>query len=142
MVKRSSFSIGKPICQCTILSSFSYYTSFCFFGFIIWVFICIKQTPIIDNYGCITSLQRHLKRYAIEHYTYVRKIGICHGWDVAFYISSFFKGKMLFTFIVLIGTRWSFLKLYLEDRKNEEFPWLEFQDHCRRSLEEWETRVG
>lgn len=47
-----------------------------FFFFIILVFICIKQTPIIDNYGCITSLQRHLKQYAIEHYTYVRKIGI------------------------------------------------------------------
>lgn len=57
------------------LSSFSYYTKF-FFFFIILVFICIKQTPIIDNYGCITSLQRHLKQYAIEHYTYVRKIGI------------------------------------------------------------------
>lgn len=58
-----------------ILSSFSYYTSF-YYLFIIWVFICTKQIPIIDSYGCITSLQRHLKRYAFGHYTYVRKIGI------------------------------------------------------------------
>ena len=77
MVKRSSFSIGKPICQCSLFYLLSHIIrSFFFFFHIILVFICIKQTPIIDNYGCITSLQRHLKQYAIEHYTYVRKIGI------------------------------------------------------------------
>ena len=142
MVKRSSFSIGKPICQCTILSSFSYYTSLFFFwvhymglhmhqantnNWQLWVhYFSSKALKTI----CFWTL------YICEKNRYLSWMG------VAFYISNFFKGKMLFTFIVLIGTRWSFLKLYLEDRKNEEFPWLEFQDHCRRSLEEWETRVG
>lgn len=39
--------------------------------------------------------------------------------DLAFYIFGFFKGIMLFTVIILIGTGWSFLKPYLQEREKQ-----------------------
>lgn len=52
-----------------------------------------------------------------EDKSYIKRTGSTHGWDVLFYIFSFLKGVMLFTLIVLIGTGWSFLKPYLQDKE-------------------------
>nr|XP_043609374.1 protein CANDIDATE G-PROTEIN COUPLED RECEPTOR 7-like [Erigeron canadensis] len=54
-----------------------------------------------------------------EDKSYIKKTGTAHGWDVLFYIFSFLKGITLFTLIVLIGTGWSFLKPYLQDREKK-----------------------
>ncbi|KAJ0048414.1 hypothetical protein Pint_14811 [Pistacia integerrima] len=54
-----------------------------------------------------------------EDKSYIKRSGSAHGWDVLFYIFSFFKGIMLFTLIVLIGTGWSFLKPYLQDKEKK-----------------------
>ncbi|GFY81794.1 lung seven transmembrane receptor family protein [Actinidia rufa] len=54
-----------------------------------------------------------------EDKSYIKKTGTAHGWDVLFYIFSFFKGITLFTLIVLIGTGWSFLKPYLQDKEKK-----------------------
>lgn len=54
-----------------------------------------------------------------EDKSYIKRSGTAHGWDVLFYIFSFLKGIMLFTLIVLIGTGWSFLKPYLQDREKK-----------------------
>lgn len=69
---------------------------------------------------CALLLVKALKLIcAFEDKLYVRKTGTPHGWDVAFYIFGFFKGIMLFTVIVLIGTGWSFLKPYLQEREKK-----------------------
>nr|GMC62009.1 protein GPR107-like [Ipomoea batatas]GMC93063.1 protein GPR107-like [Ipomoea batatas]GMC96455.1 protein GPR107-like [Ipomoea batatas]GMC98633.1 protein GPR107-like [Ipomoea batatas]GMD20505.1 protein GPR107-like [Ipomoea batatas] len=52
-----------------------------------------------------------------EDKSYIKRTGSAHGWDVLFYIFSFMKGISLFTLIVLIGTGWSFLKPYLQDKE-------------------------
>ncbi|XP_074567930.1 protein CANDIDATE G-PROTEIN COUPLED RECEPTOR 7-like [Curcuma longa] len=52
-----------------------------------------------------------------EDKSYIDRTGSAHGWDVLFYIFSFLRGISLFTLIVLIGTGWSFLKPYLQDRE-------------------------
>lgn len=52
-----------------------------------------------------------------EDKSYIKRSGTPHGWDVLFYIFSFLKGITLFTLIVLIGTGWSFLKPYLQDKE-------------------------
>ncbi|XP_074319009.1 protein CANDIDATE G-PROTEIN COUPLED RECEPTOR 7-like [Silene latifolia] len=52
-----------------------------------------------------------------EDKSYIKRTGTAHGWDVLFYIFSFLKGITLFTLIVLIGTGWSFLKPYLQDKE-------------------------
>ncbi|CAN6480420.1 unnamed protein product [Victoria cruziana] len=54
-----------------------------------------------------------------EDKSYIKRTGTAHGWDVLFYIFSFLKGITLFTLIVLIGTGWSFLKPYLQDREKK-----------------------
>lgn len=54
-----------------------------------------------------------------EDKSYIKRTGSAHGWDVLFYIFSFLKGIMLFTLIVLIGTGWSFLKPYLQDKEKK-----------------------
>ena len=96
---------------------FLIYTSF----FIIWVFTCIKQRLIVYKIHIVMGALLLFKGFkmicAFEQYIYVRKTGTPHGWDVAFYVFGFFKGIMLFTVIVLIGTGWSFLKPYLQKRE-------------------------
>ncbi|KAI0489084.1 hypothetical protein KFK09_028925 [Dendrobium nobile] len=54
-----------------------------------------------------------------EDKLYIERTGSAHGWDVLFYIFSFLKGISLFTLIVLIGTGWSFLKPYLQDKEKK-----------------------
>ncbi|GMH29863.1 hypothetical protein Nepgr_031706 [Nepenthes gracilis] len=54
-----------------------------------------------------------------EDKSYIKRTGSAHGWDVLFYIFSFLKGITLFTLIVLIGTGWSFLKPYLQNREKK-----------------------
>ncbi|XP_072994153.1 protein CANDIDATE G-PROTEIN COUPLED RECEPTOR 7 [Typha latifolia] len=54
-----------------------------------------------------------------EDKSHIERTGSAHGWDVLFYIFSFLKGISLFTLIVLIGTGWSFLKPYLQDREKK-----------------------
>ncbi|VFQ99269.1 unnamed protein product [Cuscuta campestris] len=54
-----------------------------------------------------------------EDKSYIKRTGTAHGWDVLFYFFSFLKGISLFTLIVLIGTGWSFLKPYLQDKEKK-----------------------
>ncbi|GJZ73740.1 GPR107-like protein [Tanacetum coccineum] len=54
-----------------------------------------------------------------EDKSYIKRTGTPHGWDVLFYIFSFLKGVTLFSLIVLIGTGWSFLKPYLQDKEKK-----------------------
>ncbi|THU72985.1 hypothetical protein C4D60_Mb04t18010 [Musa balbisiana] len=57
--------------------------------------------------------------FAAEDQHYIRKTGTPHGWDVPFYLFQFLKGVLLFTVIVLIGTGWSFLKPFLQEREKK-----------------------
>ena len=56
---------------------------------------------------------------AAEDKHYVKVTGLPHGWDVLFYIFQFIRVVVLFTVIVLIGTGWSFLKPFLQDREKK-----------------------
>ncbi|KAG0464628.1 hypothetical protein HPP92_018792 [Vanilla planifolia] len=56
---------------------------------------------------------------AAEDQHYIRVTGTPHGWDVLFYLFQFLKGVLLFTVIVLIGTGWSFLKPFLQEREKK-----------------------
>ncbi|KAJ0987721.1 hypothetical protein J5N97_006077 [Dioscorea zingiberensis] len=57
--------------------------------------------------------------FAAEDQHYIRSTGSPHGWDVLFYLFQFLRGVLLFTVIVLIGTGWSFLKPFLQDREKK-----------------------
>ncbi|KAB5529511.1 hypothetical protein DKX38_019592 [Salix brachista] len=109
--------VGQTFLPTFFLSMFIIYT--CFFG--TWSFVCFKQRPTVDKIHLIMGALLCVKALkmicASEDRMYVSKTGTPHGWDVAFYIFGFFKGIMLFTVIILIGTGWSFLKPYLQERE-------------------------
>lgn len=56
---------------------------------------------------------------AAEDKHYVKVTGTPHGWDILFYIFQFFRVVLLFTVIVLIGTGWSFLKPFLQEKEKK-----------------------
>lgn len=91
----------------------------CFF--ILWIFICYQQRSNVTKIHLIMVVLLLFKALKIicasEDKMYIKKTGTPHGWDVAFYIFSFFKGVTLFMVLILIGTGWSILKPYLQDRE-------------------------
>uniref|UniRef100_A0A7N0VJS7 Uncharacterized protein n=1 Tax=Kalanchoe fedtschenkoi TaxID=63787 RepID=A0A7N0VJS7_KALFE len=89
----------------------------------LWIFICVKQreAKAVHKIHLIMAALLVFKALkmicASEDKMYVRRTGTPHGWDVAFYVFGLFKGVVLFMVIVLIGTGWSFLKPYLQERE-------------------------
>jgi len=83
-----------------------------------WLYVCVKHCRTAERIHAVMGallLFKALKlACAAEDQWYVERTGTPHGWDVAFYVFGFFKGILLFTVIVLIGTGWSFLKPYLQ----------------------------
>ncbi|XP_060203976.1 protein CANDIDATE G-PROTEIN COUPLED RECEPTOR 7-like [Lycium barbarum] len=89
----------------------------------LWVFALYKKR--LSVYGihffmlAVVILKALNLLCEAEDKSYIKKTGTAHGWDVLFYIFSFLKGITLFTLIVLIGTGWSFLKPYLQDKEKK-----------------------
>lgn len=52
-------------------------------------------------------------------YHFIRVLGHADFWSVAYYIFTFVKGTFLFVVILLIGTGWSFVKPFLNDREKK-----------------------
>lgn len=46
-------------------------------------------------------------------YHYIRVSGSPDGWNIAYYIFTFFRGIMFFSVVVLIGTGWSYMTPFL-----------------------------
>jgi len=83
-----------------------------------WAWTCCRRRAAAERIHAVMGallLFKALKTAcAAEDAWFVERTGTPHGWDVAFYVFGFFKGILLFTVIVLIGTGWSFLKPYLQ----------------------------
>ena len=52
-------------------------------------------------------------------YHLIRMHGDPEGWNVAYYFFTAVRGLLLFTVVVLIGTGWSFLKPFLNEREKQ-----------------------
>ncbi|ERN15839.1 protein GPR107 [Amborella trichopoda] len=99
-----------------------YFVIYCLFiG--LWINICMRHRMTMDKIHVIMGGLLFVKALklgcAAEDQYFVKMTGTPHGWDIAFYVFGFFKGIMLFTVIVLIGTGWSFLKPYLQEREKK-----------------------
>ena len=68
------------------------------------VLVCFKALTVLSKAG---------------EFAYIKATGAPQGWNIVFYVFSFFRGVMLFTVIVLIGTGWSFLKPFLQDKEKQ-----------------------
>ncbi|KAG6498299.1 protein CANDIDATE G-PROTEIN COUPLED RECEPTOR 7-like [Zingiber officinale] len=93
-----------------------------FFAF--WIYVTLFQNRLAAQTihhlmaGLLLTKALNLV-FAAEDQHYIRQTGTPHGWDVLFYIFQFLKGVLLFTVIVLIGTGWSFLKPFLQEREKK-----------------------
>lgn len=89
----------------------------------VWVYICLKQKETAHLLHALMGLLIFIKAsnllFEAADMANVQKTGEPHGWDIAFSISGLFRGVMLFIVIVLIGTGWSFLKPYLQDKEKK-----------------------
>ncbi|XVE58163.1 hypothetical protein DITRI_Ditri04bG0148300 [Diplodiscus trichospermus] len=89
----------------------------------IWIYVLYKKRLTVFRIHFFMLALVILKAINLvceaEDKSYIKRTGSAHGWDVLFYIFSFLKGIMLFTLIVLIGTGWSFLKPYLQDKEKK-----------------------
>ncbi|CAL4886668.1 unnamed protein product [Urochloa decumbens] len=86
-----------------------------------WAWACSRRRDTSQRIhtvmGALLLFKALKMACAAEDAWFVERTGTPHGWDVAFYVFGFFKGVLLFTVIVLIGTGWSFLKPYLQERE-------------------------
>ncbi|KAA8516485.1 hypothetical protein F0562_017009 [Nyssa sinensis] len=94
---------------------------FAFIGF--WIYICYKSKRSVHRIHLLMAgllLMKALNLIcAAEDKHYVKVTGTPHGWDVLFYIFQSIRVVLLFTVIVLIGTGWSFLKPFLQEKEKK-----------------------
>ncbi|KAK1430671.1 hypothetical protein QVD17_13592 [Tagetes erecta] len=108
----------------TVLPRVYFLFSIVYFGLIaVWVYMLYKKKLTVFGIHLFMLAVVVLKALNLlceaEDKSYIKRTGSAHGWDVLFYIFSFLKGITLFTLIVLIGTGWSFLKPYLQDKEKK-----------------------
>ncbi|KAK4764840.1 hypothetical protein SAY86_025930 [Trapa natans] len=91
--------------------------------FITWLFVCLNNRPVVDKIhllmGALLILKALKSFCASEDLAYMARTGTHHGWDVAFYVFGFLKGTMMFVVIALIGSGWSVLRPFLQDREKK-----------------------
>ncbi|KAE8662714.1 hypothetical protein F3Y22_tig00113156pilonHSYRG00094 [Hibiscus syriacus] len=116
---RDYLSAGK-----TILPRVYFLLSLVYFSLAgIWIYVLYKKRLTVFRIHFFMLAVVVLKAFNLifeaEDKSYIKRTGSAHGWDVLFYIFSFLKGIMLFTLIVLIGTGWSFVKPFLQDKEKK-----------------------
>ncbi|MCO5579771.1 hypothetical protein L7F22_033633 [Adiantum nelumboides] len=89
----------------------------------LWIWLCLKSRPSVHTIHILMGALVFVKALDLiceaEDKIHIKATGTPHGWDVAFYVFSFLKGIMLFVVIVLIGTGWTILKPFLQDREKK-----------------------
>ncbi|KVI09547.1 protein GPR107-like [Cynara cardunculus var. scolymus] len=93
----------------------------CFVG--LWTVECMKNKGSVHRIHLLMGMLLVVKALnlicAAENKHYVKVTGTPHGWDVLFYTFQFLRAVLLFTVIVLIGTGWSFLKPFLQEKEKK-----------------------
>lgn len=86
----------------------------------VWMYLCWRRKASMHMIHVLMGALVFIKALDLiceaEDEYFIKSTGTPHGWDIAFYFFSFLKGVMLFVVIVLIGTGWSFLKPFLQDK--------------------------
>ncbi|KAL1813181.1 hypothetical protein DCAR_0625478 [Daucus carota subsp. sativus] len=107
--------------QLPSLYSFFAIVYIAFLGF--WCLNCVRNKRSVHRIHLLMGGLLVMKALnlicAAEDKHYVKVTGTPHGWDVLFYIFQFIRVVLLFTVIVLIGTGWSFLKPFLQEKEKK-----------------------
>ncbi|KAK9283663.1 hypothetical protein L1049_011913 [Liquidambar formosana] len=88
-----------------------------------WIFTCYQNKLSAHRIHLLMGLLLLMKSLnlicAAEDKHTIKVTGTPHGWDVLFYMFQFIRAVLLFTVIVLIGTGWSFLKPFLQEKEKK-----------------------
>ncbi|XP_044474121.1 protein CANDIDATE G-PROTEIN COUPLED RECEPTOR 7-like [Mangifera indica] len=108
----------------TQLPSMFFFYSLLYVAFVgIWIYVCVKNKKSVHRIHLLMAGLLLTKAFnlicAAEDKHFVKVTGTPHGWDVLFYLFQFLRVVLLFTVIVLIGTGWSFLKPFLQEREKK-----------------------
>ncbi|CAI9273345.1 unnamed protein product [Lactuca saligna] len=108
----------------TQLPSFYFLFSIIYLCFLVlWILECFNNKGSVHRIHFLMAVLLILKSLnllcAAEEKHKVKVTGTAHGWDVLFYTFQFLKAVLLFTVIVLIGTGWSFLKPFLQEKEKK-----------------------
>ncbi|ESQ41854.1 hypothetical protein EUTSA_v10013548mg [Eutrema salsugineum] len=105
--------------QLPSLYSFFFLCYAAFLGF--WSYTCWTNKRVVHRIHLLMAGLLLIKSLnlicAAEDKHYVKITGTPHGWDILFYIFQFIRVVLLFTVIILIGTGWSFLKPFLQEKE-------------------------
>ena len=108
----------------TQLPALYFLFSLAYFAFLVfWIHTCYINKRSVHRIHMLMAgllLMKALNLIcAAEDKHYVKVTGTPHGWDVLFYIFQFIRVVLLFTVIVLVGTGWSFLKPFLQEKEKK-----------------------
>ncbi|XP_074354217.1 protein CANDIDATE G-PROTEIN COUPLED RECEPTOR 7 [Apium graveolens] len=113
--------LSAGLTQLPSLYSFFSIVYIAFLGF--WCLNCVRNKRSVHRIHLLMGGLLVMKALnlicAAEDKHYVKVTGTPHGWDVLFYIFQFIRVVLLFTVIVLIGTGWSFLKPFLQEKEKK-----------------------
>ncbi|KAM0888111.1 hypothetical protein ACQ4PT_028487 [Festuca glaucescens] len=113
-----------PVGQAPVPAIYGF-AAFCYAAFLAaWLYLTLSRDRVSANqiHHLMSALLVARLLYclsAAEDQHYIRVTGTPHGWDVAFYLFQLVKGVILFAVIVLVGTGWSFLRPFLQDREKK-----------------------
>lgn len=86
-----------------------------------WTYLCWKERENAHkiHYLMLVLIVFRALTYLAEAgmYHYLRVTGDPSGWNIAYYVFSFFRGVMFFTVVVLIGTGWSYIKPFIGEKE-------------------------
>ncbi|KAJ7537612.1 hypothetical protein O6H91_11G014500 [Diphasiastrum complanatum] len=89
----------------------------------VWVYICVRHKETVHRIHILMGVLVFLKTLNLlaeaEDKMFIERTGTAHGWDIVFYVFGLLRGVMLFTVIILIGTGWSILKPFLQDKEKK-----------------------
>jgi len=88
-----------------------------------WGYVLVKRKEQVHHIHYMMMVLIVFKSMALLldsiRYHYIAMTGSAEGWSIVFYIVTFCKSVLLFTVILLIGTGWSLVKPYLNDREKQ-----------------------
>ena len=93
------------------------------FMLVAWVVYCRKNSEHVHHVHMMMATLLLLKAlssfFHSVSYHYIAKNGKPVGWNVVYYIFASLKGTMFFVVILLVGTGWSMVKPYLNEKEKK-----------------------
>lgn len=87
----------------------------------LWLFVLLRSRANVHTVHWLMLSLVAFKAFTVLSqalmYYYIERTGHSDGWNIAYYIFTFFRGLLFFTVLVLVGTGWSYMKPFLGDKE-------------------------